>query len=228
MRHLDPERLAALNDEPPTREEAAHLARCAVCAQERDAFAQLRAVAAMPQTSPEPPLTRWATLAPALQAEGLLVPAPSSPVAVSARRLPGWLRVAATLALVAGSAAAGRVSAGTDALPMGTVAVVADTNTENDFESVADASMVLERAQRDYERASLWLASHDTTVNAQTVYKARLAALEQMMLASRDGLYAAPQDPLLNQYYLAAYTAREATLRQLGASLSVDRVMERF
>jgi hypothetical protein len=33
---------------------------------------------------------------------------------------------------------------------------------------------------------------------------------------------------VLNQYYLAAYTAREATLRQLGASLSVDRVMERF
>ena len=91
-----------------------------------------------------------------------------------------------------------------------------------------DATAALERAQQAYQRASLWLAANDTTVNAQAVYRARLAALDQMMSASRAGLYEAPQDPVLNQYYLAAYTAREATLRQLGASLSVDRVMERF
>lgn len=236
MRHLDPERLAALHDEAATVEEAAHLARCAVCSQERDAFAQLRAVAAMPTSSQESPLTNWATLAPALQAEGLLVPvsAPSPTLSslsspAHTRRVPGWLRVAAMLALVAGSVAVGRVSAGGSLLPTAaTVAVLQDNGIDSDFESVAAASTVLERAQRDYERASLWLASHDTTVNAQAVYKARLAALDQMMLASRAGLYAAPQDPLLNQYYLAAYTAREATLRQLGASLSVDRVMERF
>jgi hypothetical protein len=96
------------------------------------------------------------------------------------------------------------------------------------FRSVEDATMALERAQREYERASLWLASHDTTVNAQSVYRARLAALEQMLNASRAGLFEAPQDPVLNQYYLAAYTAREATLRQLGESMPVDRVMESF
>jgi hypothetical protein len=49
-----------------------------------------------------------------------------------------------------------------------------------------------------------------------------------MLTASRAGLFEAPQDPVLNQYYLAAYTAREATLRQLGESLPVDRVMESF
>ncbi len=74
----------------------------------------------------------------------------------------------------------------------------------------------------------MWLANDDTTVNAQAVYRARLAALDQMMTASRAGLYEAPQDPVLNQYDLAVDMAREATLRQLGAALPVDRVMERF
>ncbi len=229
MRHLDPERLAALDDHTPTAEEAAHLARCAPCAQERAAFRHLRTVAAMPSSWNEPPLTNWATLAPALHTEGLIrlaaQPAPSAP----ARFRTGWLRVAAMLALVAGGVAMGRVSAGETVIPASSVAAALENNDgSGEFASVADASTVLDRAQRDYQRASLWLASHDTTVNAQAVYKARLAALDQMMIASRAGLYAAPQDPLLNQYYLAAYTAREATLRQLGASLSVDRVMERF
>ena len=38
----------------------------------------------------------------------------------------------------------------------------------------------------------------------------------------------APQDPVLNHYFLAAYTAREATLQQLGGSLPVDRTIETY
>ncbi len=147
-----------------------------------------------------------------------------------ARRMPAWLRAAAAMVLVVGGVALGRVSAGANVVPDRVLLspVAALVSTDDEFASIADASSVLERAQRDYQRASMWLASHDSTVNAQDVFRARLSALEQMMMASRAGLYEAPQDPVLNQYYLAAYTAREATLRQLGAALPVDRVMERF
>lgn len=246
MQHLDPERLAALDEEAPTPDELSHLASCLACRQERDAFAQLRVAAIAPPLAGAAPLTDWNTLSVALGREGLLELSGARPeldkgageyaqtALVSEprrlRRMPAWLRAAAALALVTGGVAAGRLSAGETVLPVSADISTLATNDDDDaeFASVSEASTVLDRAQRDYERASLWLASHDTTVNAQAVYRARLAALDQMMMASRAGLYEAPQDPVLNQYYLAAYTAREATLRQLGASLSVDRVMERF
>lgn len=146
-------------------------------------------------------------------------------------------RAAAALALFASGALAGRLTSTAEiaAPPAEAIAALADGETIGvpasaieAYGSVEQATLALERAQREYERASLWLASHDTTVNAQSVYRARLAALEQMLQASRAGLFEAPQDPVLNQYYLAAYAAREATLRQLGESLPVDRVMESF
>lgn len=96
------------------------------------------------------------------------------------------------------------------------------------FASVQEASTVLERAQRDYERASLWLAANDTVQHDSEVFRARLAALDQMMAASRAALRDAPQDPVLNQYYLAAYTAREATLQQLMGTLPVNKTIERY
>jgi hypothetical protein len=98
----------------------------------------------------------------------------------------------------------------------------------NGFTSVEEASTVLEHAQRDYERASLWLAANDTVQHDSEVFRARLAALDQMMAASRAALRDAPQDPVLNQYYLAAYTAREATLQQLMGTLPVNKTIERY
>ena len=53
-------------------------------------------------------------------------------------------------------------------------------------------------------------------------------ALDQMMAASRAALRDAPQDPILNHYYLAAYNAREATLQQLVSTLPADKVIERY
>lgn len=151
-------------------------------------------------------------------------------------RTTAW-RAAAAVLVFASGAVVGRGTAtaplegAADTARLASVAGVSTaslTSGSDAFRSVEDATLALERAQREYERASLWLASHDTTVNAQSVYRARLAALEQMLNASRAGLFEAPQDPVLNQYYLAAYTAREATLRQLGESMPVDRVMESF
>lgn len=232
MPHLELERLAALDHDAPTAEELAHLAACSACRREQEAFAQLADLAGLQASAPArldvPRLTEWDSLATALRAEGLI----ASPAPVVARRTgaPWWTRTAAAALLLVCGAAVGRMSAGVSVLPSDAVPplTTAAASTEQEFRSVAEASAVLDRAQRDYERASFWLASHDTTVNAQSVYRARLAALEQMLTASRDGLYEAPQDPVLNQYYLSAYTAREATLRQLGAALPVDRVMESF
>ncbi|MBL0939430.1 MAG: hypothetical protein IBJ03_11070 [Gemmatimonadaceae bacterium] len=103
-----------------------------------------------------------------------------------------------------------------------------DFQAAGGFGSVEEASNVLARAQRDYERASLWLAANDTTQQDSEVFRARLAALDQMMTASRAALRDAPQDPVINHYYLAAYTAREATLQQLMGTLPVDKTIERY
>lgn len=240
MQHLDSERLAALDDDTPTPEELAHLSACMPCRQERAAFERLARLAsanASELRESEPRLTSWPALSAELRANGLLTRPSEDPERADSdvqkvrvrRRYTGVLRMAAALALMTGGAVVGRASAGASLFRApGAVATAISNVNGSEFESAADASDVLARAQRDYQRASLWLAAHDTTVNAQAVYRARLSALEQMMVASRAALYEAPQDPLLNQYYLAAYTAREATLRQLGASLPVDRVMESF
>lgn len=150
-------------------------------------------------------------------------------------------RAAAAVLLLAGGAAGGRMSAELQGAapavpsvasqegPLGASAVpVSLGGGEAGFASVQEATGVLNRAQRDYERASLWLAANDTTMRDSDVYRARLAALDQMMAASRAALRDAPQDPVLNHYYLAAWTAREATLQQLGGTLPVDKVIERY
>jgi hypothetical protein len=290
MPHLDAERLAALDHDPLTAEELAHLAGCAACRLERDAYARLAVLTDTERTRAAsaldaPALTEWGRLSAALRAEGLITrpsddadvfgadvigvdgQAPSThvmpsvshampsaiprdDVAPSAARqravgrgherrrwFGGAWRAAAAVALFASGAMVGRGTA-SSSLAGDAVSPVASTESLDlavasdrgvpEFTSMSEATRVLEQAQRDYERASLWLASHDTTVNAQSVYRARLAALEQMLTASRAGLFEAPQDPVLNQYYLAAYTAREATLRQLGEALPVNRVMESF
>jgi len=232
MPHLELERLAALDHDAPSPEELAHLSTCLACRREQEAFAQLADLAGVQTATPAhidvPRLTNWESLATALRAEGLI----AAPAAQAAKRtvVSWWARSAAAAALLVCGAAAGRLSAGVSLLPSESTPITSlvATAPDRDFRSVAEASAVLDRAQRDYERASFWLASHDTTVNAQLVYRARLVALETMLTASRDGLYEAPQDPVLNQYYLSAYTAREATLRQLGAALPVDRIMESF
>ncbi|HEY8483234.1 MAG TPA: hypothetical protein VIL13_01395, partial [Longimicrobiales bacterium] len=46
----------------------------------------------------------------------------------------------------------------------------------------------------------------------------RLAALESIVLATRDALQRAPADPVINGYHLAALAQRDAILRRLGRS----------
>lgn len=245
--HLDPERIAAFDDEPFTPDEQAHLAVCAACRAEHEA---VRAVVAMAlelrhaEHAPTAPrLVEWDAIARGLRApaEATVAHVPA-PLPGSRRTMaPLMRRAAAALLLVGGGAVFGRLSGEVSAARAngGTVADASLTaaglavrpvsnGTDNDFTDIDDATRVLNRAQRDYERASLWLAANDTTMRDSDVYRARLAALDQMMAASRAALRDAPQDPVLNHYYLAAYTAREATLQQLGGTLPVDKVIERY
>jgi hypothetical protein len=149
-------------------------------------------------------------------------------------------RVAAAALFVAGGMAAGRASVGAPALPLTEPEAVASTGSmsfdeaesagsalltagASTFASVDQASAVLARAQRDYQRAAAFLAEHDSAsaVGSSEVLRARLAALDDMMPRVREALNEAPQDPVLNQVYLSTYDVRESTLRQLGRALPV-------
>lgn len=102
------------------------------------------------------------------------------------------------------------------------------SNHGTDFSTIAEATTALAQAQSDYERAVMWLASNDSTTRSVEVYRARLAALDQMMAASRAALQDAPKDPVLSHYFITAWAAREATLQALGKSLPVDKTIERY
>jgi hypothetical protein len=250
--HLDAERLASFDHDAPTSEELAHLAACAYCRAEREAFDALvtaaAAVASAPVDADAPRLASWDAIAAGLRREGMLTgqaPAVEAPrdralggAAPAPRRVVpvrSLLRYAAAVAALATSALLGRATApaGVASEP-GVTAPSASTPAFGvasggaGYGSVAEATAALARAQAEYERASLWLAGNDSTARSSDVYRARLAALDQMMEASRAALRDAPQDPVLNHYYFAAYTAREATLQQLSSTLPVDKTIESY
>lgn len=140
------------------------------------------------------------------------------------------MRAAAGFALLVGGVAAGRLSTrisfdgGTTPPPVAAARPV--------FESSDDALRVLTAAQQQYQTAAAFLAAQDTSKRFigmnEDSYQARLAALDEIAAATRAALYRAPQDPMLNQYYLTTIGAREATLRQIGATLPDSRRLERY
>ena len=98
------------------------------------------------------------------------------------------------------------------------------------FASNSDALTVLERAQAQYERAAAYLATHDTSTvdGAADQYRTRLAALDRNAETLIQALNESPQDPVINQIYLATLGAREATLSKLGTALPVGVRLSRF
>lgn len=136
MRHLDPERLAALGDSEPTADEAAHLADCEYCEHERLALTELVALSHSEGVVPlQTPLTNWEALSARLREEGILRPAAHTltlvPTDAASGRAPArfagdggelraggpgrvsrsWLRVAAAVLLAGGGMAMGRATA---------------------------------------------------------------------------------------------------------------------
>jgi hypothetical protein len=234
MSHISPERLAALVDETVLPEEAMHLASCATCERELQAQRRLVRMAASELPREAPPLNDWAALGAMLKAEGLVsaspLPHPS--------RVQWMARIAAGLLLVAGSAAVGRWTSGIEfgkATANGSQPVSATTASAipaANFESPQAAMQVMTSAQQQYSDAATYLAAQDTTshfigLNVNT-YRARLSALDNIVASTRTALYQAPQDPVLNQYYLSAVAAREATLRQYKAALPASQKLERY
>ncbi len=251
IQHLSTERLAAMADETPTPDEATHLAGCWDCRAEVAAYRRLARLAAMTPV-PTEPLTAWSQLAPQLRAEGIVVDAArTSPVLggaamADARALPFmkadakkprlqlWaVRIAAGFALIIGGALAGRVSAGipfANAKQEFTAALPVEQNAQ--YTNPSEALQALTVAQQQYQAAAAFLAAQDTTSRFvgmnQERYRARLDALDEIAATTRAALYRAPQDPMLNQYYLTTLGAREATLREIGATMPDTRRMERY
>ncbi len=242
MSHLSIDRLAAFADETPTPEEATHLAGCWDCRAEVAAYRRLARMAAMAPAQSEP-LTAWSQLAPQLRAEGIIVDSQRAlspsfggadvrPLMKPERQssLNVWaMRIAAGLALVVGGGLLGRATAPSDA---------ANPNFEMAAAPIAqygspdEAVRALNVAQQQYQSAAAFLASRDTLSRFvgmnQDSYEARLAALDEIAATTRAALYRAPQDPLLNQYYLTTLGAREATLREIGAAMPTTRRLERY
>lgn len=223
MSHLSIDRLAAFADETPTPDEATHLAGCWDCRAEVAAYRRLARMSAMAPVHAEP-LTAWSQLAPQLRAEGIIVDAQRKP------SLNVWaMRIAAGLALIVGGGLLGRATAPSDA---------ANPNFEMAAAPIAqygspdEAVRALNVAQQQYQSAAAFLASRDTLSRFvgmnQDSYEARLAALDEIAATTRAALYRAPQDPLLNQYYLTTLGAREATLREIGAAMPTTRRLERY
>jgi hypothetical protein len=191
-----------------------------------------------------PPLTDWDSLSVRLRAEGLIQD--TVPSRFNSRR---WMQIAAGLVLAVGGAAAGRASVGAPILPITSSAVAPSavapasqaqnvlpvSETQSDvkpFTSPDEAWEVLNRSGEEYQRASAYLSASNNAVpmpQSTSQYRTRLAALDNVMTEIRGALKEAPEDPVINQYYLTTVSAREATLRQLGTTLRPDGVsLNRF
>ena len=201
------------------------------------------------------PLTEWRTLALQLRDEGLLR-APGDPRAahadvppqprVTPRERVGWLapaarwtmRIAASAALVAVGIIAGRgMTVGNDIAHTIQMAIADSSDVSHvrvggaPFGSAEEARTALVKSESEYQRAAAYLAATDTaarTAASPQVLQDRLAALDEVTVTALKALRDAPDDPLLNQYYLSAVSAREATIQRLSHSLPADARVVRF
>lgn len=238
MSHLHPERLAALADSEPTAAESAHLTACASCAREIAAHRRLLMLAWQERERRATPLLEWETIAAAAREEGI-VPAPHSALRAprsaqgEARNAsPWWLQAAAAVVLVLGGGLVGLglgrnsvspLEENATAMSPGTITErLASNDSVAPFRSQAEAMFVLLRAERDYRLAMMYLAGQDTvtpTPEAPDIYRARLAALDEMATVALEAVREVPTDPVMNRYYLSTLGARDAALRDLGETL---------
>ena len=270
MRHLSPERIAALVDEPASDEEREHLTLCALCRADLVAVRRIVAVAAAERERPVTPLVSWHQLSDAMRAEGVLggasavVRTSGTPVAdvrsiatapsvargmvLDARRARRWMGMAAAAALlVTVGVAGGRLTAGARPDPIAAAVVpsvspsigsvqpatpVSGSPVSMQFRSPDDARATLRSAEVVYSNALLWLAANDSALSprlalgseaAASDYRQRLEVLDAAMETARRAMYEAPDDPVMNRYYLATMGARAVTLRRLTTVLPASQ-----
>jgi hypothetical protein len=100
------------------------------------------------------------------------------------------------------------------------------------FRTPDDARATLSSAEQVYSGALMWLAANDSALAprmpggsaaAASSYRERLEVLDAAMATARRALYEAPDDPVMNRYYLATLGAREVTLRRLTTVLPASQ-----
>jgi hypothetical protein len=238
MQHLPIERLAELADSEPTAAELDHFAECAMCSAERIAYHRVVAMAADERRRIAPPVTSWGSLSAELRQQGII----TTRAEASARQAfmakvirAGW-QAAAGIAILVTGLVSGRVTAG---MPLRAALALGDGGLSSrqqvamnaeEFASTASALQTLQRAQQDYERAALYLASHDTSTTeaASEGYRTTLAALDEMAETSLRALSQAPADPIINQVYFTTLGARNMTLGKLATALPTGSRLSRF
>jgi hypothetical protein len=177
------------------------------------------------------PLNEWETIAARARSEGLI-----RDRSVSFGHRP-WMQAAAAVLIAVGGAAVGRYTSAragpqqnvAQVAPVGetisgavTPAVNASASGAGGFTSADEAWTALNRAGEEYQRASAYLNAVQTArSDSSSIYQTRLAALNQVMRATESARESAPNDPVINQYYLATMGAQEATKQQLHTAQMV-------
>jgi hypothetical protein len=205
---------------------------------------QLDQIIAQERAREEAPLNDWRTIAARAREEGLIRESQSRSWIAGQP----WIQAAAAMLLLVGGIAIGRTTlaipssaqSGADSqlvagsgnreagregtAPASTIVAGPATSTGASFASVDDASMTLERALGDYQRASAYLAANSpsrSTVDSSGIYRTRLAALDKVGPAMESALRTAPHDPVINQYYLATMGARVATQQMVARPVAL-------
>ena len=237
MQHLAIERLAELADGEPTAVEKEHLVECAMCSAERVAYQRVVAMASDERRRIAPPITTWGLLSEELREQGLITTkeqATARTVFIEKVTTFAW-RAAAGIAILVTGLVSGRITAGMPlrsalALGSGSEAPSQVAVSPDEFASTAAAMQTLQRAQQDYDRAAMYLASHDTTSleGSTEAYRTTLAALDEMAETSLKALSEAPSDPIINQVYFTTLGARNMTLGKLATALPTGSRLSRF
>ncbi len=193
---------------------------------------QLDQIIAAERSREQEPLNDWRTIAARAREEGLLRDSDSG----SRGSGQPWLQAAAAILILIGGIAIGRTTIGLPTVtpnPNNVAAVISEPSqtptaattptpapaSDASFASVDDAADALNRALRDYQRASQYIAATNALTksgDSTAIYTARAAAFDKIVNATESALRTAPRDPVINQYYLATMGAQVAT-RQMAA-----------
>ena len=183
---------------------------------------QLDQIVAVERSRAQEPLNEWRTIAARAREEGLIRQE-------IGQRWSGqpWMQAAAAVLLLVGGIAIGRTTLGLPTANQTQAVAATATSTSRpaastqadapagfNFASVDEASTALDRAVREYQTASQYLAANNVSVRTRdsaAIYTARAAALDKIVNATESALQTAPHDPVINQYYLATMGARAAT-----------------
>jgi len=189
---------------------------------------QLDQIIAEERSREQAPLNEWRTIAARARDEGLIRESQSSRRWASSQP---WLQSAAAVLLLVGGIAIGRATialpsaiegSAVNATPPATAVSTAGANGSSSgsapgnstFASVDEASAALNQAVDVYQRASEFLAVNNASMrsgDSLAMYSARVAALDKIENATVSALRTVPDDPVINQYYLATMGARVAT-----------------